>query len=656
MQEDESIKDFNARICDLVNEAFTLGEALPEEKVVQKILRSLPKRFVMKVTAIEEANNTKTMSWKELIGNLCTYELQHLTVPDSKVKSVGLKAETEIDDDSTDGVSEELALLTKNFNKLLKKINRRGTVQNSLNQSKPQDTRRVEFQPRERLSDQKESGKSGRTKGVKCRECGGYGHIQAECANTLKKKKNGKSLNVSWSDDEAEESTEEEETSNFVALTCMIDCTTNPVRTSSKDCAKKAEADMEENEAEESDEEEITDECIAEKYALLFSKWTELVDINKRLNTGVLLLKLEKQELESKVDILTQQKENLEKEVKELNQTAEGDKQESKKLLEEMGTIKKLLNGLNTGSKKLDQSLSVQRRITDITGHGFTGEKKSSETKFVKTSGTVRKGNKNNTANQLVFARETFNQIRAPRDSGWQHGRVCYYCSKPGHIKRHCYRYRRDSQFKEPSRRRSNMVWRPKNDQYCYVSYSSTDKEDEESWYFDSGCSRHMTGVQENLTNLRPIDGHHVTFGDGKKARVLALGTLNVTGMPKLDDVYWVDGLKANLLSISQLCHCRNQVQVTKNSCQVYDKHGVCVMEGDRASNNCYLLSHATTPAAITCMLSKSDEVHLWHQRLGHINFRSLKFLANERLIEGIPHIRGDMQIICGDCQAGKQT
>ncbi|CAM8993219.1 unnamed protein product [Rhodiola kirilowii] len=171
MHEDESIKDFNARVCDIVNEASTLGEALPEEKVVRKILRSLPKRFAMKVTAIEEANNVKTMGWKELIGNLCTYELQHLTVPEPKVKSVGLKAETVVDDESTDGVSEELALLIKNFNKLLKKINHKGAGQNSLNQSKNQDTRRVDFQPRERQSDQKENCKSEQIKGIQCREC-----------------------------------------------------------------------------------------------------------------------------------------------------------------------------------------------------------------------------------------------------------------------------------------------------------------------------------------------------------------------------------------------------------------------------------------------------------------------------------------------------
>ncbi|CAM8883190.1 unnamed protein product [Rhodiola kirilowii] len=153
MHEDETIKDFNTRVCDLVNEASTLGEALPKEKVVRKILRSLPKRFAMKVTIIKEANNVKTMGWKELIDNLCTYELQHLTVPAPKVKFVGLKAETVVDDESTDGVSEELALLTKNFNKMLKKINHKGAGQNSLNQSRNQDTRRVDFQPWERQFD-----------------------------------------------------------------------------------------------------------------------------------------------------------------------------------------------------------------------------------------------------------------------------------------------------------------------------------------------------------------------------------------------------------------------------------------------------------------------------------------------------------------------
>jgi hypothetical protein len=55
--EDKSISDFNIRLRDTANTSFTLGEKMSEEKLVRKILRSLPKKFDMKVTTIEEAQD-----------------------------------------------------------------------------------------------------------------------------------------------------------------------------------------------------------------------------------------------------------------------------------------------------------------------------------------------------------------------------------------------------------------------------------------------------------------------------------------------------------------------------------------------------------------------------------------------------------------------
>jgi len=42
-------------ILDIANSFESLGEKISDEKLVRKILRSLSKRFDMKVTAIEEA-------------------------------------------------------------------------------------------------------------------------------------------------------------------------------------------------------------------------------------------------------------------------------------------------------------------------------------------------------------------------------------------------------------------------------------------------------------------------------------------------------------------------------------------------------------------------------------------------------------------------
>ena len=50
MEEDESFNEFYAKLKDIVNSAFNLGETIPEPKIVRKVLRSLPERFHAKIT------------------------------------------------------------------------------------------------------------------------------------------------------------------------------------------------------------------------------------------------------------------------------------------------------------------------------------------------------------------------------------------------------------------------------------------------------------------------------------------------------------------------------------------------------------------------------------------------------------------------------
>jgi plasmid maintenance system killer protein len=61
MKEEETIYDFHMNVLDLANSFDSLGERLSDEKLVRKILRSLSKRFDMKLTAIEEAQDIASM-------------------------------------------------------------------------------------------------------------------------------------------------------------------------------------------------------------------------------------------------------------------------------------------------------------------------------------------------------------------------------------------------------------------------------------------------------------------------------------------------------------------------------------------------------------------------------------------------------------------
>ena len=76
MEEDETFDEFYAKVKDIVNFAFNLGESIAKSKIVKKILRSLFERFHDKITVIEEVKDIDQIPLTELVGNLQTYEMR----------------------------------------------------------------------------------------------------------------------------------------------------------------------------------------------------------------------------------------------------------------------------------------------------------------------------------------------------------------------------------------------------------------------------------------------------------------------------------------------------------------------------------------------------------------------------------------------------
>ena len=148
MEEDESFDEFYAKLKDIVNSAFNLGETIPEPKIMRKVLRSLPERFHAKITAIEESKDINKIPLTELVGNLQTYELGLTRIGKSgKDKSMALKAKSiNIDESSDDEDSKMKSYITRKFKKFMKNANRKGfdkdRRQSSYSQLKSQDKRK----------------------------------------------------------------------------------------------------------------------------------------------------------------------------------------------------------------------------------------------------------------------------------------------------------------------------------------------------------------------------------------------------------------------------------------------------------------------------------------------------------------------------------
>ena len=101
--EDESFDEFYAKLNDIVNSAFNLGETIPKPKIMRKVLRFLLERFHTKIIAIEESNDIENIPIIELVGNLQTHELGLTRIGKSrKSKSMALKARSSDTNDSSD--------------------------------------------------------------------------------------------------------------------------------------------------------------------------------------------------------------------------------------------------------------------------------------------------------------------------------------------------------------------------------------------------------------------------------------------------------------------------------------------------------------------------------------------------------------------------
>ena len=94
------------------------------------MLRSLPKRFHTKITALEESKDIDKIPLTELVGNLQTYELGLTKIGKSgKGKSMALKAKSsDIDESSDDEDSKMKSYITRQFKKFMKNANGRAST------------------------------------------------------------------------------------------------------------------------------------------------------------------------------------------------------------------------------------------------------------------------------------------------------------------------------------------------------------------------------------------------------------------------------------------------------------------------------------------------------------------------------------------------
>ncbi|GJU25153.1 zf-CCHC domain-containing protein [Tanacetum coccineum] len=128
--DDESIDCAFSRFNTIITSLKALDNSFSSRNHIRKFLRSLPTKWRLKVTTIEESKDLSTLSLDELIGNLKVYDvvlekdLEVLKNKKEKYKSLALKARQVLSEDdasSSDSNDKEYAMAVRDFKRFFRR-------------------------------------------------------------------------------------------------------------------------------------------------------------------------------------------------------------------------------------------------------------------------------------------------------------------------------------------------------------------------------------------------------------------------------------------------------------------------------------------------------------------------------------------------------
>src|ERR1051325_12057746 len=148
------------------------------------------------------------------------------------------------------------------------------------------------------------------------------------------------------------------------------------------------------------------------------------------------------------------------------------------------------------------------------------------------------------------------------------------------------------------------------------LQMSLTAKLKHQSWYLDSGCSRHMTGRKSMFQSLELKSGGDVKFGGNQKGKIIGSVTIGNGNLPSISNVLLVEGLAHNLLSISQLSDNGYDIIFNQKYCKAVSQKEGSILFFVKRKHNIYKIDLSNFKSQnVKCLMSVNDEQWVWHRR-----------------------------------------
>ncbi|CAI6006195.1 unnamed protein product [Closterium sp. NIES-65] len=239
----------------------------------------------------------------------------------------------------------------------------------------------------------------------------------------------------------------------------------------------------------------------------------------------------------------------------------------------------------------------------------------------------------------------------------------CHYCRKAGHFWRECRKRPRDwtplkARNQEGNAHTASGEADGSMESLVLLAGDGINTSND-AWFLDTDATQHMMHSASFLDNIgAPGDVKRVVFGNDKSLPVVGVGSTRLivdSGPVDITNVLHVSGLKVNLLSVTQLAKKDVKVTIDGAKMNLFWK-GKQFAQGVLNGQLYQLKTHQNTASSNVAQGSKAT-LKMWHNRLAHANYDSVKELANKGLAKGFDVIAGnDGKGVCAACVKGKMA
>ena len=147
-------------------------------------------------------------------------------------------------------------------------------------------------------------------------------------------------------------------------------------------------------------------------------------------------------------------------------------------------------------------------------------------------------------------------------------------------------------------------------------------------WILDSGCTDHMSSNKTGLSNFKS-KVTNVLIANNESIKTTGVGEIeckSATTNIVLKNVWHVPNLGRNLLSVSAITRAGYKVKFEGDIVKIMDSRNNAIVKGSLNATGFYRMDLEFIKKE--AYMAATNNINIWHQRLGHLNYESLKIMG----------------------------